>query len=103
MVSSIIWLQLADLNDLTRRNGEQGFGAGRHEGQQIPHAIGFCTEDDDGYLPPGHVLLVLDPAVAGEQDVPPSFGYREELTVLLRPVSCPTYGFALMAHRGEHF
>ena len=67
MVSSIIWLQLADLNDLTRRNGEQGFGAGRHEGQQIPHAIGFCTEDDDGYLPPGHVLLVLDPAVAGEQ------------------------------------
>ena len=35
-------LERADLNHLAGPNGEESLGAGRHEWQQILHAIGFC-------------------------------------------------------------
>ncbi len=101
MVWPTIWLQRPDLDDSAGLDGEKSLSTGGHQRQQILHAIRFGTQDQDGHTPPGHVLLVFDISIAGEQHIPSALGKRQKLAVLLGPKTCLAHCLALVAQRIE--
>src|SRR5947199_305434 len=101
MVCSTIWLLKPDLDHSTGPDGEKSLSTCGHQRQQILHAIRFRTKDQHGDTPPGHVLLVLDIPIAGEQYIPLALSKRKELAVLLGPKTCLPHSLALVAQCGE--
>jgi hypothetical protein len=97
MIFSIIGLKRPYLDHLAGLDREESLSTEWHERQQILHAVRFRAEDQDGDIPASHFLLVFDIPVAGEQHIPLTFRKRKKLAVLLGPIACSAYRFALMA------